>query len=129
MTTEMNETSEVRKAQVRGWVRRKAVKVAAMVVFAALLLPLVGVVVMWLWNALVPDIFGWSEVSWLQALGLLVLARLLFGGRGFMGAGRGRYGGGRWRRKWASMTPEERERWEAEMCGPGEPTAGTQPAG
>lgn len=39
---------------------------------------------MWLWNALVPDIFGWSEVGYWQMLGLLALAHLLFGhtGRG-----------------------------------------------
>lgn len=41
-----------------------------------------GYVVQTFWNWLVPPIFGWSEVTFWQALGLLVLARILFGGRG-----------------------------------------------
>ena len=32
-----------------------------------------------LWNALVPEIFGGTQITWVQALGLLVLARLLVG--------------------------------------------------
>ena len=32
-----------------------------------------------LWNALVPDIFGWSRVGYWQMLGLLALVHLLFG--------------------------------------------------
>ena len=41
-----------------------------------------GVVVMYLWNWLVPDIFGWKQIGFLQALGLIALARLLTGGFG-----------------------------------------------
>ncbi len=36
--------------------------------------------VMLLWNALMPQIFGLPQVNYLQAAGLLLLARLLFGG-------------------------------------------------
>jgi hypothetical protein len=39
-----------------------------------------GVGVMLLWNALMPQIFGLPQVGYLQAAGLLLLARLLFGG-------------------------------------------------
>lgn len=46
-----------------------------------------GAVVMWLWNWLLPPLAGWSEVNFWQALGLLGLCRLLFGG--FHGCGRG----------------------------------------
>lgn len=83
---------------------------------------------MWLWNALVPDIFGLPKLIWLQALGLLVLARMLFGGRGFSGRAGGRRRREHWKRKFASMTPEERERWKAEVCGRSE-TPEQQPAG
>ncbi len=37
-------------------------------------------VTMLLWNALLPVIFNFSAITFWQALGLLVLARLLFGG-------------------------------------------------
>ncbi|MDE7304903.1 MAG: hypothetical protein K2N04_03200 [Alistipes sp.] len=37
---------------------------------------------MWLWNALIPDIFGWKEVGYWQMLGLLALAHLFFGHMG-----------------------------------------------
>lgn len=39
----------------------------------------VGAVVMLLWNAIIPTVIGWGAVSYLQAVGLLVLCRLLFG--------------------------------------------------
>lgn len=35
--------------------------------------------VMWLWNWLVPDIFGLQSIDFWQALGLSLLARVLFG--------------------------------------------------
>ena len=71
----------------------KAAKILVMVVGSV---ALVGVVVMSLWNALVPDIFGGTTISWVQALGLLLLARILAGGRGRTGW-RGRRG---WRERW-----------------------------
>lgn len=49
----------------------------------ALLAAAVGVA-MWLWNALIPRIFGWKVVTYWQMLGLLALSHILFGhaGRG-----------------------------------------------
>lgn len=87
-------------------------KAAKFALLAVVFVLVAGAVVMWLWNALVPDIFGASEITWVQALGLLVLARLLLGGRGHAG-GRRRWRG-HWERKLANMSPEERERWKAE---------------
>ncbi|GHT72783.1 hypothetical protein FACS189456_2240 [Bacteroidia bacterium] len=72
-------------------------------------------VVMLLWNALVPAIFGLAVIGFWQALGLLVLARLLFGGFGnkfIASAGRhaaGGFGKNPLREKWEKMTPEERK--------------------
>lgn len=73
--------------------------------------------VMWLWNWLVPGIFGWHRISFWQAVGLLVLSKILFGG--FRG---GRHGhGGKWpkrmRERWEQMTPEEREKFRKGMMG------------
>ena len=37
-----------------------------------------GFAVMSLWNWLIPSIFGLATITWLQALGLLVLSKILF---------------------------------------------------
>ena len=47
---------------------------------AILSLALFSWVTMLLWNVLMPEIFNFSLINFWQALGLLVLARLLFGG-------------------------------------------------
>lgn len=47
---------------------------------------------MLLWNALLPAIFGIVTITYWQALGLLVLGRLLFGGFGRGGGGMHRFG-------------------------------------
>jgi len=76
-------------------------------------------VVQALWNWLTPAIFGWHIITYWQALGILVLSKILFGGF------RGRPGwGGHWRgrmmERWESMTPEEREKFRSGLrygCG------------
>lgn len=90
-----------------------------------------GEVVMHLWNWLLPPLFGWHTVTFWQALGLLLLCRIMVGG--FAGHGRDRSGGPRrWGKRWDRMTPEEREEFRLRMrarCGgfgapdaePGEP--------
>jgi hypothetical protein len=69
-------------------------------------------IVMLLWNAIVPGLFGTAlPIDYLHALGLLVLSRILFGGLRGHGGWRGRMHGHRhehWKR-WQAMTPEERE--------------------
>lgn len=88
---------------------------AALVAFAFALV-VFGWVTLHLWNWLMPAIFGLHTITFVQALGLLVLSHILFGG--FHGHGRGRR---RWRGRmddrWAQMTPEERERLRAGMRG------------
>ncbi len=57
--------------------------------------------VMALWNWLMPELFlGARPIGYWQALGLLVLCKILFG------CGPGRWGR---RRQWGPMTPEERD--------------------
>ncbi len=41
-----------------------------------------GLVVMYLWNSIIPSVIGWTELNYLQSLGMIVLSRLLFGGFG-----------------------------------------------
>lgn len=70
-----------------------------------------GYAVMSLWNWLLPPLVGWPVLGFGQAIALLVLCRLLFGGLRHHG------GGGHWRHRirerWESMTPEERERFRS----------------
>jgi hypothetical protein len=70
-----------------------------------------GQAVLQLWNWLMPSIFGLRSISFWQAVGLLALSWILFGGlRGFGGLPRGRgYRG--MRARWEQMTPEEREKF------------------
>ena len=39
-----------------------------------------GAAIMYLWNWLMPDLFGLNAISYWQALGLFALSRLLLGG-------------------------------------------------
>ena len=54
-----------------------------------------GIIVQWLWNWLLPDIFGLRRVTFWEALGLLALCRILFGGFGKSGGSRGHSDRGR----------------------------------
>jgi Ca2+/H+ antiporter, TMEM165/GDT1 family len=68
---------------------------------------LFGELLMHLWNWLLPPIFGLHMITFWQALGLLLLSRILFGSWGSGGGNRGRRSR---REKWDKVTPEERER-------------------
>ncbi len=81
-----------------------------------------GFAVMSLWNWLIPSIFGLVSITWLQALGLLLLSKILFGGFRGVGGWGGGYGGNRhqfWKQKMAArmanMTDEEKEHFRAKM--------------
>jgi hypothetical protein len=85
-----------------------------MILFVMAAVALLGVIVQQLWNWLVPAIIGWHAIKFWQAVGLLVLTRILFGGF------RGR-GGMHWRHRlaerWERMSPEEREKFTRGMRG------------
>jgi hypothetical protein len=87
------------------------------VAFAAVAVAALGYVVMSLWNWLVPALFaGAAVIGFWQAIGLLVLCRILVGGL----RGRGMHGmhwRHRMRERWEQMTPEEREKFRAGMHG------------
>lgn len=86
--------------------RRRVWKGLAFVGFAIVALAVFSWVVMLLWNALLPGLFGVRPLHFLQAAGLLVLSRILLGGLRGHGPWRHRA----WRERWESLTPEERER-------------------
>ena len=41
---------------------------------------LLGLIVMFLWNAILPSVTGWASLNYPQGVGLFVLCRILFGG-------------------------------------------------
>ncbi|MGH8139718.1 MAG: DUF3106 domain-containing protein [Steroidobacteraceae bacterium] len=78
-------------------------------VLGAAIVAALSFVVMTLWNALVPSLFGGPVVRFWQAAGLLVLSRILLGG--FHGSGRHGWRHRAWRERWERMTPQERDRF------------------
>ena len=93
------------------------------VLLAAVAVAAIGAVVMGLWNWLMPELFGWHVIGFWQAVGLLVLSKILLGGL------RGSWGHRtHWRtrmtERWEQMTDEEREQFRQGMrrrCGRSEP--------
>jgi hypothetical protein len=105
--------------------RNRWVKGVKFALLAAVGVVVFGFVVMRLWNWLMPGLFGLHLINFWQALGILFLSKILFGGF------RGRPGPGMyWRRRmmerWEQMTPEEREKFREGLkggCGPFAPSA------
>ena len=97
--------------------RKRMIILAPLALLAFLLfIALGGWVVMALWNWLLPAVFGLGPITFWQALGLLALCRILFGGFGLHGRGRSNFRR-RMAERWERMTPEERERFRQGMRG------------
>jgi hypothetical protein len=91
--------------------RRKWAVIAPLAILGiAVFVAVGGWIVQLLWNGLLPSLFGWRTITFWQALGLLVLCRILFGGHGFRTSG-GSNVRRRMAERWGHMTPEERERF------------------
>jgi len=100
----------------RGFIAAKILKI---ILFVALGILVFGSLVMWLWNAVLVQVLHVGIINFPQALGILLLSKILFGG--FRGAHWGRH---KWREKmhdrWEKMTPEDREKFKQEWqnrCG------------
>ncbi len=96
-----------------------AKKIIGFIILAFAVTALLSFVVMSLWNNILAVVLHISTVTFWQALGILVLSKILFGG--FKGGWRGGRGG-HWRKEWQEkweakmqgMTPEEREKIKQE---------------
>lgn len=87
---------------------------ARFILIAIVMVALVALLVMLLWNWLMPAMFSLSPITYLQALGLLVLSKILFSG---FGRGRGhRYSHGPWKKrfmeKWHHCKEEDQRNTE-----------------
>lgn len=113
---------------MKAWWILKAIKMTILfLLFGAVM----SYLVMAFWNWLMPAVFGLGLITFWQALGILVLSKLLFGfGRGGWGYQRHygahwkHYGSGMWKNKMEeklkAMSPEEREKFREEWkrkCG------------
>jgi hypothetical protein len=102
----------------------KIKKVFMILGIACIALLVFGSIVMGLWNTILPAVLGVKTITFVQALGILLLSKILFGG-GPRGGFGGRCGpGAMWRmkmrEKFQNMTPEEREKLRAtwkDRCG------------
>ena len=68
---------------------RKLMWIAPLAIIGmALFVVIGGEIVKVLWNWLLPPLFGWHPLTFWQALGMLALCRILFGGMGLRGGAR-----------------------------------------
>jgi hypothetical protein len=93
-------------------IRRILMIAPAAIVGIAVFIALFGFVVMSLWNWLMPALFSLGTITFWQAIGLLILSRILFGG--FRGRPY-RHWRHRMMERWEQMSPEEREKFRAGM--------------
>jgi hypothetical protein len=97
------------------WIFLAPLAILALLLFVAI----GGEVVQQLWNWLLPPLFGWHQLTFWEALGMLALCRILFGGFGSHGS----HGPGYRRRKadrGEAIKPDEWERFRQgvrERCG------------
>ena len=105
--------------------RRRLIWIAPLAILGmALFITIGGEIVMQLWNWLLPPLFSFRQITFWQALGILALSRILFGGFGLHGSGRSSVRRRvkeriekRMAERWEHMTPEERERFRHGMGG------------
>ena len=107
----------------RKW--KKMIFIAPLAILGMLLfIGIGGELVRQLWNWVLPPLFGWRLITFWQALALLALCRILFGGLGLHGRGRSNIRR-RMGERCGNMTPEEREKFREavrERWGFGRPT-------
>ena len=93
------------------WMFIAPAAIVGILVFAAV----ASWIVQALWNWLMPGLFGLREITGVQALGLLALCRILFGGsrwhRGSLRSNMRRH----MEKRCEGMTPEEREQFRQRM--------------
>lgn len=71
---------------------KSPIQIIGIIIFGAIAITglaiLFGFVIMWLWNWLMPAVFGLPVLTYWQAVGLFILLKLLLGGCGSGGSSR-----------------------------------------
>ena len=115
---------------MRPRLRKMIFIIPAAIIGIALFIAIGGWLVMSLWNWLLPPLFGWRLLTFWQAVAMLALCRILFGGVSGRGWRR-TYSGRRIGERWRNMTPEEREKFRQGIrgrCGFDTPASGSSGA-
>jgi hypothetical protein len=115
-TTNLRKHEELKMRRRWIWIFLAPLAILGILLFIAI----GGEIVMQLWNWLLPPLFGWRQITVWQAVGILALCRILFGGLGLHGSDRSNFRRRIRRRmteRWEHMTPEERERFRQGMRG------------
>ena len=71
-------------------------------------------IVMWLWNAILPEVIFVNSITYWQAMGILVLSKILFGGFSKCGNHKQAMQKRRFINKIKNMSPEERMKFKEE---------------
>lgn len=99
--------------------RRRARKLFVLLPIGIVAIGIFGFGVMSLWNWLIPALFGGKLITFWQALGMLVLSRILVGG----------FSRPRVVHKWEQLSPEEREKFRSAMGRRRGGESGAEPGG
>ncbi|MBW7893361.1 MAG: hypothetical protein H3C48_20575, partial [Chitinophagaceae bacterium] len=93
--------------------RRAGFIFAPVIILSVLLL---SAAVMWLWNAILPDLIHAERITYWKSVGLLILCRILFGSFRF-GPPRNKppFANRGLREKWMNMSEEERNQFKARL--------------
>src|SRR5437899_1717410 len=97
-TTNLRNREELKMR--RRWIFLAPLAIGGLLLFIAI----GGELVLQLWNWLLPPLFGWRQITFWQALGILALCRILFGGLGGHGFDRSKFRR-RMAERWEHMTP------------------------
>lgn len=108
-----------KSSDTKGRIRGK--KVLFFITIAIVAIVFFGTIVMLLWNYVLAQVLNISTITFGQALGILLLSKILFGGWRWGWGGGSHHWKNRMQQKWAAMTPEEREKFKEQWrrrCGP-----------
>ena len=90
------------------WIKKCVGFAILAIAFAALL----SYVVMYLWNGVLVDVASVKTITYPQAIGILVLSKILFGGFKKNWGGRGHEWKQNLKEKWQNMDSDEREKFK-----------------
>lgn len=95
----------------------KITMVIKIIIGIIIFVPLFVFGTMYLWNWLVPELFHGPVINFWQTLGLIVLAKILFGGFGKKFGGHNRHSSWKQRmhEKMGHMSPEEKEQFKQRL--------------
>lgn len=98
----------MKKEMEKNWKKAPFIVLLVLAGIAALV-----AVLMLLWNAILPDVIGVTTITYWQALGILVMSKILFGGLG-KGSMKNRKGKAKFKQKFMHMSDEEKASFKSE---------------